>query len=782
MTKLKQNIRRLCGLLIMACGLSVFLAAQAASFKVSNIIVHGNQRTSTGTVLSYVSLHPGQQYTDAAGDSMIKALFKSGLFSDVHLSRMNHTLIIDVKERPTIGYLDVSGNKAIKTKVLFKVLKSQGLVEGGVYNPTKLKQVTLGLQNQYNVMGHSLAVVTTQVKPAAHNQVKLYIKVNEGKIAKVGGITLSGNHHFKPHELKDVFKLETPGILTFFNHRDRFSRSQLDQDLQSLHNFYLDHGYMRFNVVSKKVTFNALHTKAYIHIVVSEGPVYTIKGYRLSDATGRYKSQIKKMITVHSGETFSRKKVLKINHKIANFLADRGYAFPTISPIPQLDDKHHTVFLTFQVTTGHRIYVHHINFIGNDRTADRAIRQQLRQMENSIYSRKKIKESTRRIKANMPYLTNISESLAPTPNAPDQVNVNYKMKEVSAGRASIQGGYSDVDGFIYGASINEPNFLGSGKSAGLGFTRNKYSSNYNLSYSNPFYTVDGISRSFNLFYTHTTPGDVNLESYSMDDVGTSVSYGIPVSEFNSLTLGGGYDYIDISGVDRTHISPAVVRFLDKYPPAYNQLHVTAGFTHQSLDRAIFPTSGSLQSLNLTVGPPLGDWSLGYYTATFNGKWFMPFGDSGFVFEPHTTLGYGGGFNGAPLPFFNNFYGGGLGTLPGFEPNSLGPKNPHDVSQAMGGNLEMFAGMNLFAPSVMHGKVRIGGTFNIGNVFDTNHINSTPKIEYENINFNNLRMSVGVLVSWWWPLGAPIDLSLAVPLNKKKNDQEAIFGFSMGGSL
>lgn len=780
MTKLLQISRRFGFITLMLCTVWVQVA-WGASFKVDNIVVHGNQRTSTGTVLSYLPIHPGQTYSAETGDAVIDALFKSGFFSNVRLARLNHTLIITVKERPTIGYLSITGNKAIKTKLLYKVLKSQGLVEGGVYDSTKLKQLKLGLINEYKVMGHYLAVVTTDVEKAPRNQVKLYIKINEGKITKVGGITFSGNHKFSDSQLRDTFKLETPGLLTFFNHRDRYSGDQLNHDLDALRNLYLDHGYMRFKVASKTVTFNKLHTKAYIHVVVNEGPVYRIKGYRLSNMK-HYQAQIRKMVDLQKGEIFSRSKVLKINHQIANFLADRGYAFPTISPVPSLDDQHHTVFLLFQVKIGHRVYVHHIRFIGNNRTSDRAIRQQLRQMEDSLYSLHKINESTRRIQANMPYLTNIKESLAPVPGSPDQVDVNYKMKEVSAGRASIQGGYSDVDGFIYGASVNEPNFMGSGKSVGVGFTRNKYSSNYNFSYDNPFYTIDGVSRGFNLFYTHTTPGDVNLESYTMDDVGASVTYGVPVSEYNTLTLGGGYDYIDISGVDRAHISPAVVRFLDDYPPAYNQLHATTGFTHQSLDRAIFPNKGSLESVNLTVGPPIAKWSLGYYTATFNSKSFLPFGDSGFVLEPHTTLGYGGGFNGAPLPFFNNFYGGGISSLPGFAPNSLGPKNPHDVTQAMGGNLEMFAGLNLFAPTLMHGRVRIGGTFNIGNVFDTNHITSTPKIQYENVNFSNLRMSVGVLVSWWWPLGAPIDLSLAMPINKKTNDQEAIFGFSMGGSL
>jgi len=212
------------------------------------------------------------------------------------------------------------------------------------------------------------------------------------------------------------------------------------------------------------------------------------------------------------------------------------------------------------------------------------------------------------------------------------------------------------------------------------------------------------------------------------------------------------------------------------------LHVSSGITHQSLDRAIFPTKGSVQQLNLTLGPPIAKSSLGYYTTTASAKWYYPFGDSGFVLEPHTLLGYGGGIGGAPLPFFNNFYGGGIDSLPGFAPNSLGPKNPYDTSQAMGGNVETFAGVNLFAPTILHGKVRIGGAFNVGNVFDTHHVHASPLIHYEAVNFSHMRMSVGMLLSWWWPLGAPIDISLAMPLNKKPNDQTAIFGFSMGGSL
>lgn len=763
--------------------LSVILSpAFAVQFTVQNINIMGNQRISTGTIFSYIPIHPGQRYTDAEGDATIKALFDTGYFKNVDLQRSGNTLVVRVEERPTIGLLKIEGNKEIKTKQLYKVLKHMHLVEGDVFDSTKLQQIKLGLENEYSRLGHYVAIVNTYVKQEPRNRVALTIQVTEGPLAKVHAISFSGNKHFSQRQLRDTFQLTTPGIMTIFNHHDRFSNDQLEKDLVSLKNYYYDHGYLRFKVLSKKVTFNATHTKVDIHVTISEGPVYRIAGYRINEHD-KYINHIRSLIHLQKGMVFSRQDIVDTNKRIANFFANRGYAFPSITPIPELNDQDHTVFITFNIDVGQRIYVRHINISGNDRTTERVIRNQMRQMEEAVYNKGNIKESTRNLQATMPYLTNVTEVPVPVAGHPNQVDLDYNIKEVNAGKASVQGGYSDVEGFIYGASLTEPNFMGSGKFVSLGFTRSKFSSNYNFAYNNPFYTIDGVSRGFNIYYTHTTPGKVNLESYTMDDFGLSFQYGIPVSEYDGFTLGGGYDYINITDVDRATISPAVVQFLDKNPPAYNQLNANVGFTHQDLDRAIFPNSGNIQQLNLTIGPPLGKSSLGYYKTTYNGKWYFPLGGSGFVFEPHSMVGYGGGIGRTgSLPFFNNFYGGGIGSLPGFDPNSLGPKNPHDVTQSMGGNLEMFAGMNMFAPTFFNGKIRLGGTFNIGNVFDTNHRTTTPPINYEKVNFDNLRMSAGLLVEWWWPLGAPIDISLAFPLNKKKNDQESIFGFSMGGSL
>lgn len=766
---------------LLSLTLSSVMAAPG-DFTVRNIIVKGNHRLNTATIFSYMPIHIGQKYTADEGDAIIQTLYKTGFFDNVNLMREGKTLVVSVQERPTIGFLDISGNKAIKTKQLYKVLKRMGLTEGGVYDSSKLNQIRLGLQNEYSRLGHYVAIVNVHAKPEPRQQVALYISVTEGPIAKVSGISFTGNNSFSDHKLKDTFTLTTPGIFTIFNHHDRFSNQQLDADLSALRNFYYDHGYLRFKVLSKQVKFNENHTKVAIHVNVSEGPVYRISGYNIAEHDA-YINKVRNFIDLKKGDVFSRSHIVEINKLIANFFADRGYAFPEVQPVPTLDNKNNTVYITFHISIGERTYVRNINIIGNARTSGRVIRTEFRQMEDAVYSRSKIDESTRRIRTDMPYLTNVSETPSPVAGHPDQLDLDYHVKEVNAGRAGINGGYSDMYGFMYGANLSEPNFMGTGRYVSLGFNRSKYSSMYSFGYNNPFYTIDGVGRGFNISYSHTTPGKVNLESYTMNDFGINFNYSIPMTEYSVLTLGGAYDNIDISDVNGTSISPSITQFLKNHPAPYNQFSVNAGISYQTLDRAIFPLNGSVMQLNATFGPPIGKTSLGYYILTSSAKWFYEFGDSGFVFEPHATLGFGDGIGSTGrLPFFYNFSGGGISSLPGFGPNTLGPKNPKDTTQAMGGNMEIFAGLNLFAPTMFSDRVRLGAIFNIGNIFDTNHITSTPKISYENANFSNLRMSAGAMVSWWWPLGAPIDFSLAFPLNKKPGDESEVFGFSMGGSL
>lgn len=750
------------------------------AFVVKQIQFQGLQRISSNTVMAAMPLHVGQTYQSSDGNEIIAALFHTGFFSNVQLMRDGNTLVVQVVERATIDSVSITGNKSIKVDQLKPVLKKLGVVPGDTFDPSELHAIVVGLQQQYALLGHAGAVITPDVKKLSRNRVSIHIVVQEGKATIVKGIHVVGNHAFSEHKLLSQFKLTTPGILTWFNHKDRYSTMRLDDDLQSLQNFYFDHGYLDFRVVSHQVT---QLPKGGVNVVVTvtEGKPYFISGYKLTgmNLPAEIEPKIKTILTqLKAGETFSRQTVLDVNKQIGDSLADNGYAFPVINPVPDINHTTHQVFLDYQVQSGHRVYVRKIDIVGNTRTSGTVIRTQLRQMEGSEYSLKDINESKRRI-ANLSYLDNIDVTTVPVPSKNNQVDLKYHVHEVNAGRASVQAGYSDVDGFLYGASVSEPNFMGSGKYVSVGFQRSAYTSSYAFTYNNPFYTTTGISRGYSVYYNHTTPQNVNLETYTMDDYGTNMTYGIPISEYDQWSLGGGYDHIAISNVNPSLVSPSVLGFMNDNPSPYNQLKVITGLSHATLDRAIFPTSGNEQGLSLTLGAPVYKSSLGYYQTSYDSRWYVPL-FAGFILDPHMTLGYGDGMGRThELPFFNNYYAGGLQTLPGYTANTLGPKNPNNTSQALGGNVETLAGVNFILPDFISHKVRTAFILDAGNIFQTNRY---PGISYESISLKNLRTTAGIMVSWWSPLGAPLDFSLAVPLNKKPGDQLSIFGFSFGATI
>ncbi len=772
---LSKPISKQIAVLLVASVFSTGILAD--SFVVQKIQVQGLQRVSTGTVLRAMPVHVGETYTDTDGEDIINAVFETGFFSRVNLTRSGNTLIVNVVERPTIDSINITGNKAIKADQLKPVLKKMGIVVGYTYDPSQLHAIVAGLQQQYALMGHPGAIVTPTVKDLPRNQVAINISIQEGKPSLVNTIKITGNKAFSEHELISQFKMTTPGILTWFTHTDRFSQTHLEEDLQHLQDFYYDHGYLQFRVLSQSVTPVPKTNNVAIAVTVFEGPVYHISGYQLdAKLPNDLVPSVKKIISVLKvGQVFSRKQVVAINKQIADYLGDHGYAFPLINPTPQLNQATHQVFLNYLVSANNRMYVRKIHILGNERTSELVVRSQLRQMEGGVYSLKNVNES-KRLMSNLPYLNNINVTTTPVPNTNNQLDLDYHVHEVSAGRASVQGGYSDVEGFLYGASVSEPNFMGSGKLVSIGFQNSQYQNTYNFTYNNPFYTTTGISRAFNIYYSHVTPAQVNMAPYTMNDVGGSMTYGIPMSEYDTLALGAGYDYVTISNVNTSEASPNVTDFLSKYPSPYNNFKLITGLSHSTLDRAIFPTEGDSQSLNLTAGVPVIDSSLAYYQAVYNGTIYFPIG-AGFIINPNTTLGYGGGYGDtASLPFFDNFYAGGIHTLPGYVASSLGPRNPNNNTQAIGGNIEALAGVNFILPDFISNKVRTGLFLDAGNIYETQQ---TPGITYEANSLNNLRLTTGLMVSWMSPLGAPLDFSLGFPLNQKPGDDPQIFGFSFG---
>ncbi len=768
------------GLLLLLFTRSSF----ASVFTVRHIQVQGNRRVSSSAVLSYVPVHVGQSFNTRKSAGILRSLYKSGYFSNIQLLRRGNTLVIRVRELPIISKFIITGNKAIPSKRLKPGLKKLNLQIGDVFHPQHLKELKMGLIQAYKNQGRYSVVIDSKVTKRPYNTVAVDITIKEGKIAAVETLRFVGNHAFSGHTLREQFKLTTPGLFTFITHTDRYSPFQLDKDLQNLQYFYYNHGYLEFKVLKKKVDISPDHRRVDITIRVYEGPVYHISGYKIS---GKYASdpKIQKLVTLKTGAVFSRKKVVAMDKNLSNYFANEGYAFPKVNVVPKLNRAQRLVFLTVSIKPGKRVYVHQIHIAGNQRTKDMVARNQMRQMEGSVYSLGKINESERRLR-NLPYFKDVTATPVPVPGKPDQVDLNYHLTEVNAGRASVQGGYSDIDGFLYGASVSEPNFMGTGKLVSLGFQRSAYSSQYSFGYNNPFYTTYGLSRGFNVYYTHTTPGDVNLDTYTMDTYGASMNYSMPISEFNYLSFGYGYSHVNISNINPAMISPSAFQFSLLHPSPYNQFTGTLGVTHSHLDRAIFPTNGSLVQLGATLGVPILDSSLAYYITTFSWKSYFPLGH-GFIIHPHALLGYGNGYgNVKSLPFFNNFFGGGIETLPGYEPNTLGPQNPNDIGAANGGNVELFGGLNFIFPNGLTDKLRTSLFVDFGNIFQTHKTAGNPgspgtgPVLYEDVALKNIRGSAGLMVSWFSPIGI-ITVGYGVPFNVKGARTQQ-FGFTFGGSI
>lgn len=779
----------------------------AYGFIIHSIHIQGLQGIPNSTVRSYLPIHESQQYTPQYGQAIIAALYKTGFFDNVRLSQCGETLIITVKERPTISLIRLNGNKAITSRKLRPILNKLGTVEGQAFDPNKLKQIEQWLEQQYGAIGYDAAHISTNVVKESRNRVALYININEGIIAKIRSIQFAGNRVFNARTLRRQFKLTTTSLFTWISHTDRYSKIRLEEDLESLASFYLNHAYLRFQIISHKVQWSSDKRIVYITIYVNEGPMYRISDYKISGETCGFKSQLYRLITLKSGAVFSRQVIIDTNKKIGNFLVDRGYAFVKIAIIPRIDDQRHLVYINFKIIPGKRIYVRRISFIGNQRTDQKVLRREICQYEGSIYSLSKIEESKRRLEL-LGYLSDVTYIPQSVPNSPNQIDLYYHVKELATGQASIQSGYSDVYGFLYGVNISEPNFMGTGKYVSIGFQNSQYQKNYSISYKNPYYTIQGLQRGFSIYYSRIKPDTkFNLASYLEDGYGANFTYGYPVSERNSITFGYGLGHITISHVDISNAAPSVLAFLgtmngmQNTSANYNQVKFTAGWFYNGLDCAIFPTKGLYTALDLEISVPIFKSSLDYYLATYVAKYYQPLGHE-FVLNVLATLGYGDGFNHDWLPFFKNFFSGGIGSVPAFAPNSLGPKNRYPLSSdfgAIGGNLETIFGAHLILPQFIDRKVRTAIVFDLGNVFQVPlfpgditiparggtsdpKANTQPQIiQDDKFSLRNLRPSLGLSVEWYTPF-APINFTLAFPLNRRVGDNFQAFQFSFGVSL
>ncbi|MDJ0740898.1 MAG: outer membrane protein assembly factor BamA [Gammaproteobacteria bacterium] len=756
-----MRARMLLGLLLFG----VATQALSAGFRVDDIRVEGLQRITAGTVFNYLPVQPGDTIDFDRTSDIVRALYQTGFFKDVRLEKRGNVLIVVVSERPAISEISFAGNESIDSDQLKEGLKEIGLAEGRSFDRSVLERIEKELERQYYNQGKYAVQLTSTVTPLERNRVAIDINVVEGKTALIKKINIVGNQVFDEDDLLDEFSLSTGGWLSRFLKDNQYSRPKLAGDLETLRSYYLDRGYVNFKIDSTQVTITPDKQDIYVTINITEGEIHTIKDIRLAgDIVGDPESYFP-LIHLRRGEPFARKKIVESSDRVSAQLSDLGYAFANVNSIPEIDEDEKSVTITLFVDPGKRAYVRRINLRGNARTRDEVVRREFRQMESAWFSGEKLKLSRERLQRTG-YFDTVNVETPTVPGSADEVDINVAVTEKPSGTLLAGLGFSQSDGVIVNASINQDNFAGTGKKVSLALETSSADQRYLVSYTNPYYTVDGISRGFQVSYQTTDFNDLDTADYNTDDAIVSMNFGIPLSEFNRFNFGIALHHIDFQSGNQP--SREVLDFEETEGSSFFNIEATVNWRHDSRDSAIFPRSGALQSLFAEASIPGSD--LEYYKLSYQHKRYFPVTDK-ISISLSGRIGYGDSYGETSrLPFFENFFGGGPGTIRGFEARSVGPRDSE--GDALGGNA-MYAGSLelLFPPPFEAGadSVRIAAFFDAGSVVDTSK---------DLFDSEELRFSTGVGLSWLSPLGA-LTVSYAIPFRADDEDEEEQFQFSLG---
>ncbi len=704
-------------LLLISLLLGLAAGALGDSFTVTDIRVEGLQRISAGSVFNDIPVKVKDRMDESLIAEATRALFRTGNFDDVQIGRDGGVLVITVVERPSISEINIEGNKAIETDALLDGLKKSGLAVGNVFQRATLEQMRIELQRQYVSQGRYDATIETEIAEQARNRVAVNIDISEGNVAAIRNINIVGNSVFEDDDLIDLFKLKSSGWLSWITSDDKYSRETLKGDLETLSSHYLDRGYIRFNIDSSQVAITPDRTGVYITVNVTEGQKYTVKSVGLSGDIIVPEPEMKLLLLAKEGEDFSQKQVTDTEELLTQRLGVEGYTFAKVNGMPEIDDEAKTVTLKFFVDPGKRTYVHRVEFRGNTKSVDEVLRREMRQMESAPASSALIEQSRVRLER-LGFFKEVKTENKPVPGTDDLIDVEYTVEEQSSGSIGASVGYAQDAGLILGANLQQNNFLGTGKQVGLGLNTSKYQDLYSFNYTNPYYTEDGISRGFTLFYRSTDLAEINIASYTTDTIGASVAFAYPINETQRLGLTLGVNQTDISaGVGAVqeikgsprpwedaigYVNPADVPFfnatsyllpgqiqpgnppddyfrngaadgfLDLYGDSYFNYLLTLSWSQFALNRGQLATRGYSQTLSLQVSTPGSD--LEYFKLNYNGQLFVPLWRS-LTLRLRADLGYGDGWGStSELPFYEHFYSGGFRSVRGFKANTLGPRS------------------------------------------------------------------------------------------------------------
>jgi outer membrane protein insertion porin family len=793
-------MRRL--IIASAFSLALTLAGEAqafSSFTVSHIRITGLQRINLDTAMHYLPIHAGQLLDEQKSTEVIQGLYQTGFFQDVNLARSGDTLVINVVEWPTIGDIKVNGNKEISSDKLKTVLKDLGLQQGQVFNSSVLERVRYSLQSEYDNLGKYNAAVTTKVTPLARNRVKVEINVSEGIPAKIAEIRIIGNHAFSERELLKQFTLSTSNLFTLFSKNDQYSEEKMQHDLEALQSYYLDHGYVKFKVLSKQVTLTPDKKHIYIVVRVQEGSQYHLKNYQITGNIPIDRTEVEKSVLLQPGSVFSRKAVISAQQHIGETLGNHGYAFAAIQIIPVLDDAAQTVSITYSVNPGGLTYVRYINFMSNSKTEDLALRQTLLQMEGGLVNLKNINDSVRNLNV-IGFVKEAKQELVPVPGKENQVDMNLHIAETNTATVQVGAGYSTLEKFLVTASLTQRNFLGSGRSLNVNFSNSALMRSYTISYNNPYFTPDGVSQGVSLYYQHYN-GDIVTSPYHYNAYGFNTDYGFPITNYDRITGGIGLQRIDLSILNNPRPgqnppAPYLNLFGNIFGHRFDQVLLSLGYLHNSFDRYIFPTEGTEHALSVTYTLPIqtatGAQPLKYYKASYDVQSYLPLTASkSFIVMGHGGLSYGDGLNSiAVLPFFANYLGGGIDTnvqVAGIRSATLGARDVY--GEPIGGNFGMYGSVGLVLPQFTESvrtifSIQAARLYNTGHFYDSSIDPTSGSLSNNTYKFmKNFRYSAGIQVEWQPPiLGTAIEFSLAAPLKKYPGDDVEPFQFTFGANF
>ncbi len=797
-------MKRIAALLLLAC-----LAADARAFDAfvaNDIRVDGLSRISAGTVFSYLPIEKGDRVDRPRAGEAIRALYKTGFFRDVQLSRQGQILVVTVVERPAISKIAIEGNKDIKDEDLLRGLREVGLSEGETFDRLQLDRLTQELTRQYNNRGKYNVTIKPTIKELDRNRVEITIDIVEGKAAKIKHINLVGNSKFTDDDIREDFEQNDSNWLSWYSRDDQYSREKLSGDLEKLQSFYQDRGYVDFNVESTQVAISNDKKEIFITANVREGEIYAISEIKIAGDLILEESELRRLVISAPGETFSRRKLEATAEAMTKVLANIGYAFADVSPVPQLDKENRTVAVTFFVNPGKRVQVRRINFQGNTRTQDEVLRREMRQFEGAWFSQAAIDRSKIRLQR-LGFFKTVEIETPRVTGSDDLIDVNVKVEEQSSGAFQFGLGYSQLQGLLTSISVTQRNFLGTGNSIGVTAQNNIIAKTFEVSYFKPYFTDDGLSIGYNVGYRELDQGEANIASYTSDIANGEVIFGVPLTETDTVQLSLGIDRNRLTTIDgltpNTLIDFLVAELGDRernpcfdLPDAGGVLPQTcqnpgdnrrwtintwtakAFWARDSRNKFFAPTRGAFQRFGAEVAMPGSD--LEFYKITYQAARYFPV-NSWITLLARGEVNYGDGYGDTDgLPFYENFYAGGTRDVRGFQDNTLGPCDATLLSfggdcQPLGGAFKTTSSLEMIFPTPFakrnEDSTQISAFFDVGNVFT----------DFNAWDAGELRGSVGFSFKWQAPVG-PIVVNIAAPLNKKDGDRTETLQFSFGNTF